>query len=485
MPWSPAVQAPEEVDGQSDGIHLAGWRGIMLVALYNLLFVLALPAILLILLAKRRCRRGLPFRLGLKLPALPAAGRPGAGSVIWVHAVSLGEVVAVTPLIKSLHVRYPGRPLVVSTVTETGREAAEQRLAGIASHCYAPLDYPWAVARLIDHLRPGLYLFVETELWPNLLAALASRGVPTVMLNGRISTRSFARQQWPVVRQIYRFILRRLSLCLMQSDRDAQRIISLGAEPQKVLRTGNLKFDQPPVSPQEDRLAPVTGWLARLSHPPVLVAGSTHPGEEELLILACEQIRKERPLVLIMAPRHIERTEDIERMLVQRGLPSMRRSRLSMDATSVPGVSPEPWVLLLDTRGELGAVYHYAAITFVGGTLAPVGGHNLLEPAAWKKPVLFGPHTDHCEEIAEVLESAGGGIRVGTVDQIVEVCRRLLDDPSELDHVGQRAWSALQENQGALERSLDALAGFLDRCPPRNDAMPSPTCPDDAASGSR
>lgn len=456
----------------------------MLVALYNMLFLLASPAILLILLAKRRCRRGLPFRLGLKLPVLPAGSTPGAGSVIWVHAVSLGEVVAVTPLVKSLHARYPGRPLIVSTITETGREAVEQRLAGIASHCYAPLDYPWAVARLIDHLRPGLYLFVETELWPNLLTSLAARGVPTVMLNGRISTRSFIRQQWPVVRQIYRFILRRLSLCLMQSDRDAQRIIALGADPERVLRTGNLKFDQPPVSLQEDRLAPLIGWISRQSHPPVLVAGSTHPGEEELLISACEQIRKERPLALILAPRHIERTEEIERMLVQRGLPSMRRSRLAMEAAGLQG-APEPWVLLLDTRGELGAVYHYAAITFVGGTLAPVGGHNLLEPAAWGKPVLFGPHTDHCEEIAELLESAGGGIRVRTVDQMVQICRQLLDSPVDLDRVGQRARSALQENQGALERSLNAMEGFLDRRPVWSDAMPSPTCPGHAGNGSR
>jgi 3-deoxy-D-manno-octulosonic-acid transferase len=215
-----------------------------------------------------------------------------------------------------------------------------------------------------------------------------------------------------------------------------------------------------------------------------LVAGSTHPGEESLLISACEEIRQQRPLALILAPRHIERTEDIERMLTQRGLASLRRSRLPVGAASLRD-APEPWVLLLDTRGELGAVYHYAAITFVGGTLAPVGGHNLLEPAAWRKPVLFGPHTDHCEEIAQVLESAGGGIRVRTVEQIVEVCRGLLDKPADLDRAGQRAWSALQENQGALERSLDAIAGFLEHPPLRIDRMPPAACPDHAGSRSR
>lgn len=457
----------------------------MLLALYNVLLVLASPVILLILLAKRRCRRGLPFRLGLRLPARPsAADRPAAGSVIWVHAVSLGEVVAVTPLVKALHARYPGRPVIVSTVTETGREAVEQRLAGVATHCYAPLDYPRAVARLIDHLQPGLYLFVETELWPNLLTALAARAVPTVMLNGRISTRSFARQQWPVVRQVYRFILRRLSRCLMQSERDAQRIVALGADPQKVLRTGNIKFDQPLASVPADRLAPITEWVSRQSHPPVLVAGSTHPGEEELLITACEEIRKQRPLVLIMAPRHVERTGEVERMLLQRGIASLRRSQLSAGAAVSAG-NQEPWVLLLDTRGELGSVYHYAAITFVGGTLAPVGGHNLLEPAAWGKPVLFGPHTDHCEEIAQVLESAGGGVRVRTVDQMVEVCRRLLDDPVDLDRAGHQARAALHENQGALQRTLDAIAHFLEQDPSRRDTMPPAACPDHVGSSSR
>ncbi|MGE3153758.1 MAG: 3-deoxy-D-manno-octulosonic acid transferase [Nitrospiraceae bacterium] len=469
---------------RADGIHRIGRTTTMLLGLYNVLLVLASPIILLVLLAKRRCRRGLLYRLGVKLPAWPSAGGPAADSVIWIHAVSLGEVVAVTPLVKLLHARYPSRPLVVSTVTETGREAVEQRLTDIAVHCYAPLDYPWAVARLIERLRPGLYLFVETELWPNLLTALAACGVPTVMLNGRISSRSFARQQWPIVRHVYRFILRRLSLCLMQSDRDAQRIVALGADSRKVLRTGNIKFDQPPVDLQQDRLATLTGWISRQSSPPVLVAGSTHPGEEEILISACEELRKDRPLVLILAPRHIERTEEVERMLAQRGLSYLRRSRLAKEAAGPAGAS-EPWVLLLDTRGELGAVYHEAAIAFVGGTLAPVGGHNLLEPAAWGKPVLFGPHTDHCEEIAQVLESAGGGIRVWTVDQIVEVCRRLLDDPVDLNRVGELARSAFYENQGALDRSLDAMAGFLEDGSSQIDRMAPATCSDRTGSGSR
>jgi len=229
---------------------------------YNIVLLVVSPVIVAVLLAKRRCRRGLLQRLGLENSLSGLSGpscrsdqpdRPNepdrldrpARPVIWIHAVSLGEVVAVTPLVNELHRRHPAYRLVVSTVTETGREAVEQRLAGVADHCYAPLDFPCVVSRFIDQLQPRLYVFVETELWPNLLWHLRRRGVPTALVNGRLSTRSFARQQWAPVRSFYRTMLQTLSLCLMQSDRDVDRIIALGAEASRVRRTGNIKFDQP------------------------------------------------------------------------------------------------------------------------------------------------------------------------------------------------------------------------------------------------
>jgi len=211
----------------------------MLYLLYNVLLLIASPFIVVILLAKRRCRRGFAQRVGLASPPIVQDHRP----LVWVHAVSLGEAVAVSPLVKELQRRHPGHRFVVSTVTETGREAVEQRLAGVAEHVYAPLDFPWVVSRLVTRLRPVLYLFVETELWPNLLRDLHRRGVPAVMVNGRISSGSFDRQQWGPIRSFYRSMLRRLSLCLMQSDRDADRIVALGADAQIVRRTGNIKFD--------------------------------------------------------------------------------------------------------------------------------------------------------------------------------------------------------------------------------------------------
>jgi 3-deoxy-D-manno-octulosonic-acid transferase len=304
---------------------------------YNILLLAVSPVIVAVLLAKQRCRRGLLYRLGWKTGLFGSSGsfdqeklhnpdQPNKPKqpVIWIHAVSLGEVVAVTPLVIELHRRHPECRLVVSTVTETGREAVEQRLAGVADHCYAPLDFPWVVSRFIEQLQPRLYLFVETELWPNLLWHLRRRGVPTALVNGRLSTRSFARQQWAPVRSFYRTMLQTLSLCLMQSDRDVDRIIALGAEASRVRRTGNIKFDQP--------IPAVTGggatraYLGLQETEQLFVAGSTHHGEEEMLVDCYRALVAQCPsAVLLLAPRHIERAESVEAMIRARGLAAQHR----------------------------------------------------------------------------------------------------------------------------------------------------------------
>jgi 3-deoxy-D-manno-octulosonic-acid transferase len=417
--------------------------------IYNGLLLLASPVIFVLLLAKPRCRRGLRQRFGFTAPGLSPDQRP----LIWMHAVSLGEVVAMTPLVRELHRRHPDHRFAVSTATETGRDAVEQRLAGIAEHLYAPLDFPWAVARTIDRLRPVLYVFIETELWPNLLRELARRGVPAVMVNGRLSTKSYARQRRAPVRWLYEGMLRSLRLCLMQSDRDAERIISLGADPRSVHRTGNIKFDQPLPAPTERKITRTELGLA--SEAPLLVAGSTHPVEEEMLVDAYRATLARHPSAqLLLAPRHIERADAVEAMLRGRGLSVRRRSR---------GVQPDaseearPNVVILDSRGELASVYQEATVAFVGGTLVPIGGHNLLEPAFWAKPVLFGPYTDHCVEIANLLVRADGGRRVSTVEELTTQLLRLFDDHQERVRMGHAAQSMLQQNQGALQATIDAI----------------------------
>jgi 3-deoxy-D-manno-octulosonic-acid transferase len=439
--------------------------------LYNGLLLAASPIILAVLLAKQRCRRGLPQRLGLGNSLSGLSGpscrpeqpdrpnEPGGldRPVIWIHAVSLGEVVAVTPLVIELHRRHPECRLVVSTVTETGREAVEQRLAGMAEHCYAPLDFPCVVSRFIERLQPRLYLFIETELWPNLLWRLRRRGVPTVLVNGRLSTKSFARQQWAPVRSFYRTMLQTLSLCLMQSDRDVDRIIALGAEASHVRRTGNIKFDQP--------IPVVTGggttraYLGLQNMERLFVAGSTHPGEEETLVECYRALLAQCPsAVLLLAPRHIERAESVEAMIRARGLAVQRRSTIGQ--AGVPGAAG-PRVVVLDSRGELAAVYREAVVAFVGGTLVPIGGHNLLEPAQWAKPVLFGPYTDHCAEIADLLIQAGGGRRVQQAEDLTQQVLTLFSDDKERERMGQSACQVVEQNQGALRQTLEAIDRLL------------------------
>lgn len=450
--------------------------------LYNVLLVIASPIILGILLAKKRCRPGLLQRLGYEDGLFSLSRLSGLSDwlrsqesnksdqrdkpdrpdkpdqpLIWVHAVSLGEVVAVAPLVKELHQRHTDYRFIVSTVTETGREAVEQHLATIAEHRYAPLDFPWVVESFVHRWQPRLYVFVETEFWPNLLRTLRRRGVSTVLVNGRLSTRSYTRQQWGPIRSFYRAMLRMVSLFLMQSDRDVERVIALGAEPRFVQRTGNIKFDQPVSEPSGSRIS--RSDLGVGEHEQLLVAGSTHPGEEETIVAAYRLIVAACPsAVLLLAPRHIERVEQVEGMLRAHGFAVQRRSAVRKNG-SRPGAGPR--VVILDTRGELASVYREAAVAFVGGTLVPIGGHNLLEPAVWAKPVLFGPYTDKCAESADLLSQGGGGIRVSDMEMLAQQVIRILNNPEYCTRIGELAQHVIRQNQGATQRTLDAIEAVL------------------------
>ncbi len=457
--------------------------------LYNVLLLLASPVIVLILLGKKRCRRGLLQRLGLSGPyslfglsglfrlfGLNGPNRQDRQDrrerpdrpTIWVHAVSLGEVVAVTPLVHALRKHYPHDRIVVSTVTETGREAVEQRLAGVAEHCYAPLDFPWTVSRFVERLAPRALLFVETELWPNLLRALGRRDVPAVMVNGRLSSKSFDgyRRLRPFMQQV----LGSVTLCLMQSERDAERIVALGAQQSRVVRTGNIKFDQPLPDPDG-----VAGGLSRDlleldGGEELLVAGSTHPVEEEELLACYQTLQREFPsLVLMLAPRHIERAAQVEVAVRAKGLAVQRRSAMR-DGGQSAAARERARVIILDTRGELAQVYRHAVLAFVGGTLVPVGGHNLLEPALWGKPVFFGSHTDHCAEIAALLADVGGGMQVPDGDALAAAMAARLRDRTSLQRMGEAAKSVVLDNRGAVQRSLDLIAGVLEQARPGRHA---------------
>lgn len=264
-----------------------------------------------------------------------------------------------------------------------------------------------------------------------------------------------------MVRSLYRSVLETLTLCLMQSERDRQRVVALGAKPGRVHVTGNIKFDQPlpDVSPDDSRRRS----LGLDEHDRLILAGSTHPGEEELLVSAYGTIAKTYPsAVLMLAPRHIERADRVEAMVREAGLVVQRRSQIQEKRSG-------PRVIILDTRGELARTYREAVVAFVGGTLIPVGGHNLLEPAVWGTPVLFGPYTDHCAEVATLLHEAGGGRRVTGEEDLVASLAELLGQPETRARVGQAAKRAVLDNQGALARSLEFIESCLRTVPPCSD----------------
>jgi 3-deoxy-D-manno-octulosonic-acid transferase len=291
--------------------------------------------------------------------------------------------------------------------------------------------------------------------------------VPTVLVNGRLSTKSFARQQWAPVRSFYRTILQTLSLCLMQSDRDVDRIVALGAEVSRVRRTGNIKFDQ--LIPAVAEGGTTRAHLGLQDTEQLFVAGSTHSGEEETLVECYRALAAHCSLaVLLLAPRHIERAESVEAMVRVRGLAVQRRSTIGQ-----AGVlrSTGPRVVVLDSRGELAAIYREAVVAFVGGTLVPIGGHNLLEPAQWAKPVLVGRYTDHCAEIADLLIQAGGGCRVLHAEDLTRQVMALFTDDKERERMGRSARQVVEQNQGAVQRTLEAIDRLLT---PQQGASGSP-----------
>ena len=429
------------------------WYGI-----YNVLLILGFPFILCALLLKKRCRSGLLQRIGWVVPR----GWDSRENVLWIHAVSLGEVSAVVPFVTTLHQRYPAVRIIVSTVTETGREAVRQRLAGIATHCFLPLDYPWIVNRFIASLHPIGFLVVETELWPNLLRAFSHRGIPSVIINGRLSSRSFSRYQW--IRPFMREILSTVSLGLLQSGRDERRFIELGASPDRMHRTGNMKFDLTMNGGCVSQASVERSAFGVSEDERLIVAGSTHSTEEEILLESYRDLIRSFPnVVLVLAPRHIERSDVLARTIKEFGFPAVRRSQL-LEGVTREAVGPR--IILLDTRGELARVYGLAFMAFVGGTLVPVGGHNLLEPPVWGKPVCFGPHTDHCQEIAELLIQSGGGIRVRNARELTETFVKGMQNQDWVSHIGLSARKVIDDNQGVVERNLAMIAQVIDlsRC---------------------
>lgn len=403
----------------------------------------------------RRLTRGVPLnaraRLGREAPANPdrASG--------WVHAVSVGEAIAAAPLVEALRRLHPELPLVMTTVTSTGAQIVRDRFAGLATHRFFPLDFPSVARRAVAAINPAFLICMETELWPNVLRTLATRGVPVMIANGRISDRSFRRYR--LIRGFMTSVLADVRVFAMQSDEDARRIIALGAHPEHVVVTGNIKVDAPVADPAGS----VDLWRRLLGLAPgqrVWVAGSTHAGEEAAVLDAHRAALVEFPeLVLVIAPRHPERTREVLALVDRRGWPSVRRSELPAAVTST--AVPVPPVVILDTVGELAMLYALADVVFVGGSLVPMGGHNVLEAAQRRKPVLIGPHTGNFRESVGLLESAGAALVVRDASDLSRELRRLLADPDLRLKLGDAGYEAVAARHGAVRETLDLVDRYL------------------------
>jgi len=415
--------------------------------IYNVMIYLAAPVVLLMHLWRGLGNPGYREHLGERFgfgPVLP-------GETIWIHAVSVGEVQAAESLVKQLLVRHPGHLLLLTTVTPTGAERARQLFGNSVLLRYVPFDLPGSVRRFFDRARPRLAMILETELWPNLYAECGRRNVPLVLASARISPRSVGRYRRLV--PLFRQALSHGIVIAAQSEADATRFRSIGANPARTHVTGNIKFDFQPPPGIEER-----GARWRESNAPgrlIWVAGSTHEGEEDMILDAHRVVLQHFPeALLLLIPRHPQRFDVVRELLTRRGEAFTSRS----SGTAIPRASS---VMLGDTMGDLMMFYAAADVAFVAGSLVPIGGHNLLEPVALGRPVLTGPHNFNSQAVACLLLEAGAARIVANVGQLSAAVSDLLDDTALRTSMGAAGRSVLDANRGALERMLKLVDPLL------------------------
>jgi 3-deoxy-D-manno-octulosonic-acid transferase len=394
-------------------------------------------------------------RLRRRLVSAVPAGEP-RGKNIWIHALSVGEVISALPLVRALKNVYPSEEIFFTVTTSQGEEIARRELATYVEEIRVmPLDFWWATRRIIREIRPKLFLLIETDLWPGLLHFLKQRGTTTLLLNGRVSPRTLKsyRKAPMLVRRMYKNI----DFCFMQTKLDRERLLQIGIEPQKLKVTGNVKFDHDWLSMTGEERLRLRRELHLLPGEKVWVAGSTHQGESSTVLDVFAKLLPRVPeLRLIIAPRRLEEVFEICREADAKGLTPVLKTKISSRPTSYR-------VLIIDTMGELRKLYGIACVSFVGGSLLPFGGHNLLEPASFGCPVLFGPHTQDFDLMSELLIEAGGGIRVANQQELLAAVQDLLMNPQKRARVGEKAMSFVEANRGALKRVMDHLRVYIEK----------------------
>jgi len=385
--------------------------------------------------------------------------------VLWVHASSVGEVMMARFFMRSLRTRHPDAALVFSTSTPGGRTAAQSHLEGIDTFIYLPYDLAWVTRSVVNRISPDLFVFMETEIWANLLHSLSKKQIPAMMLNGRISDLSFPR--YKRISTFLSYIFEEVSVFLMQTPESTERLIMLGATAGRVETTGNMKYDQAAVAEAKGKgegsqTALSLSVLGLKKGARLMIAGSTHSGEEFAVLKAYAEIVSLHPsLVLLIAPRHLKRLNEIEGLITKRGFHPIRKSTISGPLS--PSTDGKKRVILLDTLGELARLYPLGDLIFVGGSLVPIGGHNLLEPASFKKPVFFGPHMANSKEIVSQLKQSGGGIEVSGAEDLAEKMSELEGDSEIYQKRGEAAYLVVQNNQGAVKRNLSRVSAIFEQ----------------------
>ena len=423
--------------------------------LLSLGLVLTAPYYLWRLRGKTGASAGWRERFGLLPPEFQQAQK----GAVWIHAVSVGETLAVAGLAGEIGRRYPGRKIFMSHVTPAGREVGESRLPSVAGRFYLPLDWGHSVRRAFACIRPALLVLVETELWPNLLRVAHEFGARIIVVNARISDRSFRRYCW--ARPFMRRVLESVDRVCAQTEDDAEKFRRLGAKPASVVVTGNLKFEGKP--PQLSELTEkLKKALRGLDRGPVIVAASTMPGEEPLLLPAWEKVRDRHPrALLILAPRHPARFDSVAQLLAGKGRSFVRRTALRSDENAMGSQLAAPEILLLDTIGELAGIFEMAEVVFMGGSLVPTGGHNLLEPAFWGRPILHGPHMENFRDISRLFSQAGAAVQVRDAEELGRRFLALLQDDARRRELGERARQVVEQEAGATPRVLEHIRALL------------------------
>ncbi len=375
--------------------------------------------------------------------------------VLWIHAVSVGETRAAEPLLKEFRQRYPEHLLLLTNVTESGHAMGMEN-QNVDCCMFFPFDFSWVVRRILKVINPDLVVIVETEIWPNFVHQANLLEIPLVLVNGRISDRSYPRYRF--FRPLLRSVLQYFSAFCMQSQLDSERIGQLGAESLRVRNTGNLKFDHELRNLSDDEVQALQASFCLPDDLPIFVAGSTHAGEESQLLEVYQALlEQDRQLGLVLIPRHPERCREVQSLLAEKGIEYRLRSGLEAGQP----VLTSGQVLLVDTLGEVLDLYAVSDLVFVGGSLVPIGGHNLLEACLLGKPVLFGPHVQNFRVISEKLIRAGAGVKVMNQRELIKQSAVMLDDPIRRRAMGQAGSSLIAENAGATERTMDFISRYV------------------------